>query len=90
LFRRNPYNMLRTFLDLHSLVGHQTMRFAVDGLSRFLVRGFGKAEDLTGLLVESVAMVLDPVLLLDFQVLPLGVCHRLCGQPLHVPAVVHE
>ena len=41
----------------------------MDGLRRFLIRGFGKAEDLTGLLVEPVYMVLNSVLLLNLEVL---------------------
>jgi len=49
---------LRTFLDLDYLVGDQTMRLAVDGFSRFLVRSFGKTEDLAALLVVPVPMVL--------------------------------
>jgi hypothetical protein len=40
----------------------QAMSLAVDGLRRLLVRSFGKAEDLTALLVEPVPMILDPVL----------------------------
>ncbi len=47
---------LGTLLDLHYLVRHQTMRLAVDGLSRFLVRSFGKAEDRAALLVEPVQL----------------------------------
>ena len=48
------------------------MRLAVDSLSRFLVGGFGKAEDLSRLLVEPVPMILNPVLVLDLFVLPVG------------------
>jgi len=69
----------RTFLDLGYLVGHQTVRLAVDGLGRFLVRGVRQAEDLARLFVEPVLGVLDPVLILDLFVLPVGVCDRLCG-----------
>jgi hypothetical protein len=60
---------LRTFLDLGYLVSDQTMRLAVDGLRRFLVGSFGKAEDLAAVLVEPVPMVGNPVLVLDFLVL---------------------
>jgi hypothetical protein len=41
------------------------VRLAVDGLRGFLARGLGKAEHLAALLVEPVAVVLDPVLVLD-------------------------
>jgi hypothetical protein len=37
---------LGTFLDLGYLVRHQSVRLAVYGLGRFLVRGFREAEDL--------------------------------------------
>ena len=80
----------RTFLDLGYFIRHQTMRRAVYGLSRFLVRSFGKAEDLARLLVEPVPKVLDPVLVLDLFVLSVGVCDRFSGQPHHVLVVVHE
>src|SRR5215212_11847986 len=60
----------RTFLYLGYLVGHKTMRLAVYGLGRFLVRGVRQAEDLARLLVEPVLEVLDPVLVLDLLVLP--------------------
>ena len=81
---------LRTLLDLGYLVSDQSMRLAVDGLSRFLVRSFGKAEDLAALLIKLVSMVGNPVLALDFLVLPVGLGHCFCGQPFHGPVVVHE
>jgi hypothetical protein len=52
---------LGTFLDLHYLVRDQTMRLAVDGLSRFLVRGLGQAEDLAALLVCSETPAKQPI-----------------------------
>ena len=42
---------LGTFLDLHYLIGDQTMRLAVDGLRSFLVRSFCKAEGLSGICI---------------------------------------
>jgi hypothetical protein len=80
---------LRTLLDLGYLVSDQSMRLAVDGLSRFLVRSFGKAEDLAALLIKPVSIG-NPVLSLDFLVLPVGLGHCFCGQPFHAPVVVHE
>src|SRR5215217_9602994 len=44
----------RALLDLGYLVGHKTVRLAVHGLGRFLVRGVRQAEDLTRLFVEPV------------------------------------
>jgi len=62
----------------------------VDRLRRFFVWGFGKAEDLARLLVVLVPVILDPVFVLYFEVLLVGLGHRLCGQPFHAPVVVHE
>ncbi len=80
----------RAFLDLGYLVRNQTMRLAVYGLGRFFVGGFYEAEDLARLLVEPVPVVLHPVLVLDFEVLLVGVGYRLRRQALHAPVVVHE
>src|SRR5215210_2360797 len=44
----------RALLDLGYLVGHKTVRLAVHGLGRLLVRGVRQAEDLTRLFVEPV------------------------------------
>jgi hypothetical protein len=66
------------------------MRLAVDSLRRFLARSFGKAEYLARLLVEPVAMVGNPVLVLDLLVLPMSIGHRFCGQAFHAPVVVHK
>ena len=66
------------------------MRLAVDGLCGFLVRSFSKAEDLAALLIEPVPVILNPVLVLDFEVLLVGVSYRLRRQALHAPVVVHE
>ena len=59
---------LRTFLDLGYLLRYEPVSLPVDGFRRFFVRGFGKAEDLATLLVVPVPMVLNSVLLLDFEV----------------------
>jgi hypothetical protein len=66
------------------------MALAVDGHRRFLVRSFRKAEDLASGLVEPVAVIDDPLLVLNILVLPVGIGHRLCGQPFNGPVVVHE
>jgi hypothetical protein len=87
---RLPILLDRTFLDLGYLVRHQTVRLTVYGLSRFLVRGVRQAEDLARILVEPVLEVLDPVLLLDLPVLPVGVSDSHCGQAFHAPVMVHE
>ena len=47
---------LGTFLDLRYFIRHQTMRLVMDGLRRFLIRSFDKAEDLAALLVEPVQL----------------------------------
>ena len=66
------------------------MRLAMDSLRSFLVRSFSQAEDLAALLVVPVPVVLDSVLILNFEVLLVGLGHRLCGQPFHAPVVVHK
>jgi hypothetical protein len=70
---------LHTFLDLGYLVRQKAVSFAVDGLHSFLARSFRKAENLAALLVEPILVVLDPILVLDFHVLPVSLGHRLCG-----------
>jgi len=62
----------------------------VDRLRRFFVWGFGKAEDLARLLVVPVPVILDPVFVLDFKVLLVGLGHRLCAQPFNPLVVVHK
>src|SRR5215213_574904 len=86
------YSLLldRAFLDLGYLVGEQAVCLAVDGLGRLLVRGLCQAEDLARLFVEPVPEVLDPVLVQDLLVLPVGVGDRLGGEPFDVLVVVHE
>ena len=59
----------------------------MDRLRRFFVWGFGKAEDLARLLVVLVPVILDPVFVLYFEVLLVGLGDRLCAQPFH-PLVV--
>ncbi len=81
---------LRTFLDLGYLVRHQSVSLTVNGLSRLLVGSFGKAEDLAGLLVEPVAMVLNLILVLYLHVLSVGFGYRFCSKPFDGPVVVHE
>jgi hypothetical protein len=66
------------------------MRLAVDGLSRFLARSLGEAEDLARHLVKPVSVIPDPVLVLDLHVLSVGVRHRLGGKPFQAPVVIHE
>ena len=66
------------------------MSLAVHIHSRLLAGGFSKTPDLASLLVEPVPVVLNPVLVLDFHVLSVGVGHRFCGQPFDVLVVVHE
>src|SRR5919107_1051190 len=80
----------RAFLDLGYLVGDQAVGLAVHGLGRLLVRGLCQAEDLARLFVEPVPEVLDPVLVLDLLVLPVGVGDRLGGQAFDVPVVINE
>src|SRR5918997_2945665 len=81
---------LRTFLDLRYLVGHEPVSLPVDGFRRFFVWGFGKAEDLAAFLVVPVPVILDPVFVLGFKILLVGLGHRLCGQPFHPLVVVHK
>src|SRR5829696_9075262 len=81
---------LRTFLNLDYLVCHQPVSLPVDRFRRFFVWGFGKAEDLARLLVVPVSVILDPVFVLSFKILLVGLGHRLCGQPFHPLVVVHE
>src|SRR5215208_561469 len=57
-----PTFLDRALLDLSYLVGHQSVRRAVYGLSSFLVRGVCQAEDLARLFVEPILEVLNPVL----------------------------
>lgn len=72
--------LLGTFLDLDYLVCDKAVCLAVDGLSGFLVWNFGKAENLTALLVD----------ILDLLVFPVSFGHRLCGQTFYALMVVHE
>src|SRR5215217_2302886 len=81
---------LRTFLDLDYLVRYEPVSLPVNRFRRFFIGSFGKAEDLARLLVVPVPMILDPVFVLDFEVLLVGLGHRLCAQPFHSLVVVHE
>jgi hypothetical protein len=81
---------LRTFLDLDYLVRYEPVCLPMHGLRRFFVGGFGKAEDLAALLIVPVSVILNPVFVLDFKVLLVGLGHRLCRQPFHPLVVVHE
>jgi hypothetical protein len=54
-------------------------------LGSLLVGGFGKTPDFTSVLVEPVAVVLDPVLVLDLHVLSVGFGYSLSGQSLILP-----
>jgi hypothetical protein len=60
----------------------------VNGLGSFFVGGFDEARYLTGFLVEPVPVVGDPVFVLDLDVLPVGIGHRIRGQPFHTLVVV--
>src|SRR5215208_4992312 len=82
--------LLGSLLDLDYLLRYEPVSLPVDRLRRFFVWGFGKAEDLARLLVVPVPMILDPVFVLDFEVLLVGLGHRLCGQPFHAPVVIHN
>src|SRR5918996_571187 len=82
--------LLGSFLDLDYLVRYEPVSLPVDRFRRFLVRGFGKAEDLARLLVVPVPVILDPVFVLDFKILLVGLGHRLSGQPFHPLVVVHK
>src|SRR5829696_3064002 len=82
--------LLGSFLDLGYLLRYEPVSLPVDRLRRFFVWGFGKAEDLARLLVVPVPVILDPVLVLDFKILLVGLGHRLYGQPFHPLMVVHE
>src|SRR5215208_8383105 len=82
--------LLGSLLHLDYLLRYEPVSLPVDRLRRFFVWGFGKAEDLARLLVVPVPMILDPVFVLDFEVLLVGLGHRLCGQPFHAPVVIHK
>src|SRR5215208_6575709 len=81
---------LRTFPDLYYLVRYEPVSLPVNGFRRFFVWGFGKAEDLATLLVVPVPVILNPVFVLDFKILLVGLGHRLCGQPFNPLVVVHK
>jgi hypothetical protein len=53
----------------------------VDGFCRFSVWGFSKAEDLATLLVVPVPVILDPLFVLDFKVLLVGLGHCFGRKP---------
>jgi len=57
------------------------VRFTVDGFCRFSVWGFSKAEDLATLLVVPVPVILDPLFVLDFKVLLVGLGHCFGRKP---------
>src|SRR5215217_2879837 len=81
---------LRTFLDLDYLLRYKPVSLPVNRFRRFFIGSFGKAEDLARLLVVPVPVILDPVFVLGFKVLLVGLGHRLCGQPFHAPVVIHK
>src|SRR5215207_11169163 len=82
--------LLGSFLDLDYLLRYQPVSLPVDRFRRFFVWGFGKAEDLARLLVVPVPVILDPVFVLDFEVLLVGLGHRFCGKPFNPLVVLHE
>src|SRR5215216_1483762 len=82
--------LLGSLLDLDYLLRYEPVSLPVDRLRRFFVWGHGKAEDLARLLVVPVPVILDPVLVLDFKVLLVGLGHRLCAQPFHSLVVIHK
>jgi hypothetical protein len=57
-----PRYSLRIFLDLGYLVRYQTMRLAVDGHRRFLVRSFRKAEEGVGRNLRAFGLPMDNLL----------------------------
>ncbi len=75
-----PPSALRPFFDLDYLVCNKTMRFTVNGFGSFLARSFGEAEDLTCIFVVPTSVVLDSMLLLGLQVLPVRLSYRLYRQ----------
>src|SRR5829696_5494025 len=84
------FRLRLAFLNLGDLVGHEPVRLPVNRLGRLLVGGLNEAEDLSRVPVEPVPVVLDPVLVLDLLVLPVGVGHGVGGQPFDAPVMVHE
>src|SRR5215218_9650932 len=82
--------LLGSFLDLDYLLRYEPVSLPVDRLRRFFIGSFGKAEDLARLLVVPVPVILNPVFVLGFKVLLVGLGHRLCGQPFYPPVVIHK
>src|SRR5262249_49164928 len=85
-----PDSLLRAFLDLDDLARHQTMRFAVNRLRGFFARSVNQAKNGAAVLVEPVLDVINPVLLLHFQVARMRACHRFLGQSLQITVNVHK
>src|SRR5262249_47916448 len=78
---------LGSFLHLDDLIGDHPVRLTVHGLRRFLARRLHEAEHLARAFVEPVAEVVHPVLLLDLQILAMGVRGHIRRQRLDL--VVH-
>src|SRR5207249_593208 len=66
------------------LVGDQAVRFPVHRGGRVLTRGFHETKDLAGSLVVPVSNVVHSVLVLESQVLLVGVGNRNAGQSLNL------
>jgi hypothetical protein len=75
---------------LDELVGHQAVRFAVNGGGRLLVGRFDQAKDLARFFVEPVAPVVDAVLRLGLQIRLVGLLDGIGGQAFDVVVNIHE
>ena len=58
-----------TLAHFEDLIGHKAMCFAMNRVRGFSARRIDEAKDLSGLLVDPVALVIDAVGTLNFDVL---------------------
>jgi hypothetical protein len=59
-----------------------TVRLAVHGFGGLLARGFAETKDLARTLVEPIPQVVDPILALNLQILPMGLRDAVGGQAI--------
>src|SRR5258707_8273955 len=86
---QGPDSPLRAFLDLDDLICHQPMSLAMHRFSGCFARGLAQAKDRARAFIIPVPQVLDPVLLLNFEVPCVSPSGCFSRQPFHLTMDVH-